>query len=291
MLAEVQISLASFLLAICINFPLPLDYSSLFNSFPWDVSLSNFPYSLPVPLLLKPVELGLLLLLAQSNRLIAFTAYWLGIVFLIGLQNSHTPFGLYLTVLAFFHFSEFITTGLSNPQNLSFDSFLVNHSVQYGLAMLISWLEYFLQLWLYPDIKLGLPMVSYAGFVICLLGELTRKLAMLQAGRNFNHLVQSSKADEHQLVTGGIFSMCRHPSYLGWFLWSLGSQVLLVNPLCLVIYGVVSFAFFKERIYVEEYTLIAFFGDHYREYQKKVGTGIPGIEGFHGPVMWGEKQD
>eukprot|EP00092_Neocalanus_flemingeri_P009985 GFUD01010765.1.p1 GENE.GFUD01010765.1~~GFUD01010765.1.p1 ORF type:complete len:290 (-),score=52.25 GFUD01010765.1:1278-2147(-) len=289
MLAEVRVSLFSVLLAICLNFPLPLEYSSLISSLPWDVS--NFPYSLPYPILLKPLELGVFFLLDQSHRLVAFTGYCLGFVFLVGLQNSLTPFGLYLTVLAFFHFSEYIATGLSNPQNLSFDSFLVNHSIQYGLAMLISWLEYFLQLWFYPDVKLGFPMVSYAGLVICLLGELTRKMAMLQAGRNFNHLVQSSKADEHQLVTDGVYSLCRHPSYLGWFLWSLGSQILLVNPLCLIIYGVVSYAFFKERIYVEEYTLIAFFGDQYREYQKKVGSGIPGIEGFHGPVMWGEKQE
>jgi len=289
MLSEVKISLASSFLAVAINYQLPLELSSLVSSFTWD--LSQFPHSLPLPLLLKPVELGLLLMFDQSHRLTAFTAYCLGFLFLIGLLNSSVPFGLYLTVLAFFHLSEFVTTGLSNPQNLSFDSFLVNHSWQYGLAMVISWLEYFIQLWLLPEFKHGFTMVSYAGLGICLLGELIRKLAMLQAGRNFNHIVQSNKADEHQLVTNGVYSLCRHPSYLGWFLWSVGSQVLLVNPLCLIIYGVVSYAFFKERIYVEEYTLIAFFGDQYRQYQTRTGTGIPGIEGFHGPVMWGEKQD
>jgi len=289
MLAEVKISLASSILAVVINHLHPLEYSSLISTFPWDFSL--FPHALPLPLLLKPLELGLLLLLDQTHRLTACIAYLLGFVFLIGLQNSAAPFGLYLTVLAFFHLSEFVTTGLSNPQNLSFDSFLVNHSWQYGLAMLISWVEYFTQLWLLPEVKLSLPIVTYTGLVICLLGELIRKLAMLQAGRNFNHIVQSNKAEEHKLVTSGIYSFCRHPSYLGWFLWSVGSQVLLVNPLCLIIYGVVSFAFFKERIYVEEYTLIAFFGDQYRQYQQRTGTGIPGIEGFHGPVMWGEHQD
>jgi len=290
MLAEVKISLAGFLLAICINLPFPLEYSSLLAAFPL-MDVSNFPFNLPLSLQLKPLEIGILLLLDYKFRLIGLTAYALGFVFLVGFQNSLSPFGLYLIVLAFFHFSEFITTGLSNPQNLSFDSFLVNHSAQYGLAMIISWLEYFLQIWFFPAAKFGFPMVSHIGFVICMLGELTRKLAMLQAGRNFNHLVQSSKADEHQLVTRGVYSVCRHPSYLGWFLWSLGSQILLINPICLIIYGVVSYAFFKERIYVEEYTLIAFFGTQYREYQKKVRSGIPGISGFHGEVVWGEKQD
>ena len=83
------------------------------------------------------------------------TAYSLGLVFLIGLTNWHSPFGLYLMVLATFHLTEYITTALTNPQNLSFDSFLVNHSVQYWAAMLVSWLEYISLNFLFPDLKLS----------------------------------------------------------------------------------------------------------------------------------------
>ena len=128
-------------------------------------------------------------------------------------------------VLAMFHLSEYITTGLSNPQNLSFDSFLVNHSVQYWAAMLVSWLEYISLNFLFPDLKSSLSLVTYTGLLVCLLGEVTRKLAMLHAGRNFNHLVQSHKSRDHKLVTTGIYSLVRHPSYVGWFLWSVGTQV------------------------------------------------------------------
>ena len=59
----------------------------------------------------------------------------------------------------------------------------------------------------------------------------------------------------------------RHPSYAGWFLWSLGSQLILVNPICLLAYAYVSFSFFSERIYCEEFMLLKFFGKEYREYQ------------------------
>ena len=59
----------------------------------------------------------------------------------------------------------------------------------------------------------------------------------------------------------------RHPSYAGWFLWSLGSQLILVNPFCLLAYAYVSFSFFSERIYCEEFMLLKFFGKEYREYQ------------------------
>ena len=30
---------------------------------------------------------------------------------------------------------------------------------------------------------------------------------------------------DHQLVTSGVYGYCRHPSYAGWFLWSVGTQV------------------------------------------------------------------
>ena len=139
-------------------------------------------------------------------------------------------------VLALFHLSEYITTALSNPQNLSFDSFLVNHSIQYWAAMLASWLEYAAINYFFPGLKAGLGLVTYTGLVICLVGELIRKLAMLHAGRNFNHLVQSHKSREHKLVTTGIYAWSRHPSYLGWFLWSVGTQVRIDRDVKNILY-------------------------------------------------------
>ena len=59
-----------------------------------------------------------------------------------------------------------------------------------------------------------------------------------QAGSNFDHIVQSNKDSGHQLVTTGVYTYLRHPSYCGWFWWSIGTQVLLCNPLCIVAYAV-----------------------------------------------------
>lgn len=58
------------------------------------------------------------------------------------------------------------------------------------------------------------------------------------------------------------------------------SQVVLLNPVCVVIYTLASWMFFHERVYAEEYTLLGFFGQQYYEYQEKVGTGLPFIRGF-----------
>ena len=92
--------------------------------------------------------------------------------------------------------------------------------------------------------------------------------------------MQSSKREDHELVTSGVFSYVRHPSYVGWFLWSLGTQVVLLNPICFVLYTGVTWTFFNERIYAEEYLLLRFFGNAYSDYQAKVPAGIPFIRGF-----------
>ena len=104
--------------------------------------------------------------------------------------------------------------------------------------------------------------------------------SILISGNSFCHIVQSSKREDHELVTSGVFSYVRHPSYVGWFLWSLGTQVVLLNPICFVLYTGVTWTFFNERIYAEEYLLLRFFGDAYSDYQSKVPAGIPFIRGF-----------
>ena len=233
------------------------------------------------------VVLGKLFFLGQDGD---FSVWWratfIGYVFAIGLHVSIEPlhyaqqFGWYLVFLAFFHFSEYFATAYTNPSNLSTDSFLLNHSPAYHVAAVLSWAEFFLELTFYPPLKSS-RVISYVGIGVCLAGEILRKLAMITAGKSFNHIVQSARQEDHVLVTKRVFGLVRHPSYLGWFLWSVGTQLILVNPVCFVAYTVISWLFFKERIYVEEYTLYQFFGESYHAYKQKVPySGLPFISGY-----------
>lgn len=70
-----------------------------------------------------------------------------------------------------------------------------------------------------------LKWLSLLGLLMVLGGDSLRKAAMLTAGSNFNHIVQNEKARSHVLVTSGVYSFFRHPSYVGWFYWSAGTQV------------------------------------------------------------------
>lgn len=115
---------------------------------------------------------------------------------------------------------------------------------------------------------------------MCFIGEILRKSAMITASHNFTHIVQFERVENHRLVKNGVFSLMRHPSYVGWFYWSIGTQIILTNPICLFIYAIASWKFFHDRIYMEEITLLNFFGEEYFNYQQQVPTGLPFIKGY-----------
>lgn len=184
-------------------------------------------------------------------------------------------------ILSFFHYSEFETTAITNIEVVTIESFLLNHSREYHLALLLALVEFTLESYLIPDWKFIFhPYLTFCGLFFCIIGEILRKLAMYTAGHNFNHIIQTNYDSHHFLITSGIYSFMRHPSYVGWFYWSMGTQIILQNPLSFFIFVVVSWRFFKERIYFEEVTLINFFGPKYLIYKQKVHSGLPWIQGY-----------
>ncbi|XP_063983742.1 protein-S-isoprenylcysteine O-methyltransferase [Diachasmimorpha longicaudata] len=233
------------------------------------------------------VFLNLLVLLAfrgfvyQVAVRSVFLGYTLGIGIIIALfaPESWKCFGMYMSVLSTFHYSEFLAIAWSNPKAVSIDSFVLRHSVAYGIAAGSSWLEFFIERQYFPGMK-EISFITYLGMLMCACGEALRKLAMFTAKHNFNHLVQTEKSADHELVTHGVYKLCRHPSYVGWFYWSIGTQLILQNPFCLLAYTIASWRFFHDRVVLEEITLLNFFGDDYVNYQKEVGTGLPFISGY-----------
>lgn len=221
-------------------------------------------------------------------RKVAICAHGLGAAFSVGIftatMDSPTAYlGMYLTSLSFFHMSEYILTALYNHTTLTTDSFLINHSTAFVSAMISSFVEYFIEAYFFPWMK-AYKWISRLGLLLVITGELLRKVAMITAASNFTHQVQSYKRSSHKLVTHGVYSLSRHPSYAGWFYWSVGSQLLLCNPVCFVGFVVATWVFFQDRILDEEMLLLQFFGQEYEDYRKKVGIGIPFVKGFKFPT-------
>ena len=187
-------------------------------------------------------------------------------------------FARYVFVLSVFHFGEMFVIGITNIDSLKSESFLLNHSYAYWFAAVCSWLEFGAETTLLPAIKLN--GVSWLGISLCAFGELLRKTAMWQANTAFTHRIAARKKKNHTLITQGVYGYVRHPGYVGWFLWSLGTQLILCNPLCFFGYAYVTFRFFEDRIYEEERYLVEFYGRRYVNYQEEVALGIPFIAGY-----------
>jgi protein-S-isoprenylcysteine O-methyltransferase len=120
------------------------------------------------------------------------------------------------------------------------------------------------------------------------MGQCFRSLAMIHASSNFSHQIATEKKPTHTLVTSGVYALVRHPSYFGFFWWSVGTQIFLANPLSTMVFVAVLWRFFSSRIRYytlnslvndrqEEVLLVKFFDEEYIDYHKKVGTWIPFI--------------
>merc|ERR1712187_349650 len=98
---------------------------------------------------------------------------------------------------------------------------------------------------------------------------------MVHCGKNFDHIVMTEKKSNHELVTNGIYAYLRHPSYFGWFYWTVCSQLLLANPICTIGFAVAAHKFFSGRIPPEEHVLAKIYGQRYLDYASRTPIGIP----------------
>ncbi|MED6157533.1 protein-S-isoprenylcysteine O-methyltransferase [Stylosanthes scabra] len=181
---------------------------------------------------------------------------------------------MFLAIL-FFHISEYILAmAIHGRSNVTLSSLLI--STHYILAMIFSLAEYIFEIVFFPHLK-EYWVISNAGLAMVLIGEVIRKLAILTAGHAFTHLIRTYRLDDHHLITHGVYRFMRHPGYSGFLIWSVGTQIMLCNPISVVAFVVIVWRFFARRIPYEEYFLRQFFGRDYQEYARKVGSGIPFI--------------
>lgn len=245
-----------------------LDYASLLNE------ITATPTN-PKSQFLSRVGLGRVALLAGALGIILGAHVVLLVIFL-EFPSLLTNWCLYVVAMCVYHWSEFLLTALHHPESVTFDSFLVNQSKEFGIAIVAGWIEFAVESFFLPYHWKFNFLISALGLGMITLGQTFRSLAMYEAGPSFTHLVVYSKEPEHKLVTNGVYSLLRHPGYFGWFYWSLGTQVLLGNPFCLIAYFVVARNFFKNRIADEESALVGIFGSEYLRYRMQTPfIGIP----------------
>jgi len=73
---------------------------------------------------------------------------------------SYSLFGWYIVTLSFFHWSEYFTIAVTNPASLGLESFLLDHSFAYHMAVVGSTIEFALEAYLFPGMYMFWPRES-----------------------------------------------------------------------------------------------------------------------------------
>lgn len=213
------------------------------------------PTTLPGrPKSLSDISLRAFLLGATSGAGAVLTLY---LILVMPHPLWRIPF--FLSVLALFHFLEFWITARYNTRHANVSAFLLSsNGTAYNIAHTAAVAECVLaNTLLVPRagwlVRPWSTWVTCAGLSMIVVGQTCRSVAMVHAGSNFNHTVQTRRDEAHQLVTTGIYAWLRHPSYFGFFWWGIGTQVVLANRICLIGYIVILWQFFSRRIMSTSY--------------------------------------
>ncbi|KAI9789658.1 MAG: hypothetical protein M1833_002275 [Piccolia ochrophora] len=204
----------------------------------------------------------------------------LATAYLLYFSNPLWRASFFLASLSLFHFLEFWTTARYNTRHVGVTAFLLNNGTAYTIAHSAAFVECVVVNYLFLDRKWSLGasrILTIVGLLVMVTGQVARSTAMAQAGKSFNHIVQTKRSDEHTLITHGLYAYLRHPSYFGFFWWGLGTQLVMGNAFCFLGYAVILWRFFDHRISKEEEFLVDFFGKEYEEYKQRTTVGIPFI--------------
>jgi protein-S-isoprenylcysteine O-methyltransferase len=207
---------------------------------------------------------SLILILCFSLALIIFT------------QTKYYQILCYLITLTIYHYTEFFSEVLFHFQDLQKDAFLIYENKRWVISTLSSFAESILGVYFFYEYK-NIKILFILGLIMTIIGQYFRIAALFTGKSNFTHKIQLKKRKNHVLVKYGIYSICRHPSYFGFFIWSVGIEIMCVNPICTIAFAYILFQFFKVRIELEEEYLIKFFGMEYIKYRRQVGILIPFI--------------
>jgi len=116
--------------------------------------------------------------------------------------------------------------------------------------------------------------VHWIGVALYALGGIVRLWPVFMLGNRFSGLVAIQPG--HKLVTTGIYSIIRHPSYLGLLIIALGWGLAFRSSIG-VILAALNLVPLIGRIRAEEKLLASEFGAEYEAYRARTSKIVPGV--------------
>jgi protein-S-isoprenylcysteine O-methyltransferase Ste14 len=116
--------------------------------------------------------------------------------------------------------------------------------------------------------------LRWFGVILFALGGVLRLWPVAVLGHRFSGLVAIQR--NHRLQTTGVYSVIRHPSYLGLLVSSLGWALAFRSGIGVVLVGLLLIPLLG-RIKAEEDLLASQFGAEYEDFRARTWRMIPGL--------------
>lgn len=114
--------------------------------------------------------------------------------------------------------------------------------------------------------------VRYLGLVLYVVGGVLRLAPVFVLGRRFSGLVAIQ--ERHELVTGGLYGVIRHPSYLGLLLLLFGWALVFRSAIGVLV-SLLLLPPLVARMNSEEALLASEFGERYADYRRRTWRLLP----------------
>jgi len=137
------------------------------------------------------------------------------------------------------------------------------------------WIDGWMHRFLPVDMPGSYTWLLPAALGILVLGMAIRAVAVFNLGRAFSANVATHAGQK--LQRSGLYSLVRHPSYLGLELIFLGLALHSRTWLCLAVVLIPPTLAVLYRIHVEENALRLTFGAEYEDYSRNTKRLIPGV--------------
>jgi protein-S-isoprenylcysteine O-methyltransferase Ste14 len=212
----------------------------------------------------------------MKNKFISFTIFFI-LAYIAPLAGSVSLlFSVQVVVIACIILMQFLTqpplsiseTNLTKNN----DRFSVVFIVIAGyLTQLFSILE-----WRYfrvPYHVFSFDLFTVVGAAMLLGGTIFRTWSINTLGKYFTATVQTQA--NQKIITNSVYSLIRHPSYLGGYIIVIGSSILLHAYFGVIFSAIVMGAAYYYRIKAEEETLVREFGEEYVKYQTHTRKFLP----------------
>jgi protein-S-isoprenylcysteine O-methyltransferase Ste14 len=115
--------------------------------------------------------------------------------------------------------------------------------------------------------------------VVSLLGQIVRAIAIGTANKNTSGRNTKEQVAE-ALNTKGIYSMLRHPLYLGNYLMWIGIVMYTFNVWFFVLVSLAFWLYYERIMFAEERFLERKFGDDYVNWSLKVPAFVPSMKNY-----------